>query len=217
MATIAPSKPRETQIGGGGRGPGKTARYGGGGDHQPPERQFPVSSYRMAIWLAIASMTMMFVALTSAYIVNQAKDHLLALPPILWLSSAVILACSVTIELARRSLRRRTEEGLMRWLGVTTGLGLVFLVSQYLAWRYLRAEGFYVNTNPHAGYAFMLTALHALHLAGGLLVLIYVTVRVRMGDWAAARKRVSVDATAIYWHFLAGLWIFLFVLVFFWR
>jgi cytochrome c oxidase subunit 3 len=218
VATLAPSKPREAQIGGGGRRPGDISRYGGGDHNQPPEHQRPVSGYRMGMWLAIASMTMMFMALTSAYIVNQAsKDSLIDVPPILWLSNVVILACSVTIELARRSLRRRTEDGLMRWLVVTAGLGLVFLVSQYLAWRYLRAEGFYISFNRHTGYAYMLTALHALHLAGGLLALVYVTMRVKFSAWTAARKRISVDATAIYWHFLAGLWIFLFVLLFFWR
>ena len=171
----------------------------------------------MGMWLAIASMTMMFMALTSAYIVNQAKDSLIAVPPILWLSTTVIIAASVTIELARRSLRRRTEDGFMRWLVVTTILGVVFLVAQYMAWRYLRAEGFYVYTNRHSGYAYLLTAVHAAHLIGGLLALIYVTIRAQSGTWAAARKRVSVDATALYWHFLDGLWIFLFILLFFWR
>ncbi len=171
----------------------------------------------MGIWLAIASMTMMFMALTSAYIVNQAKDSIIAMPPTLWLSTAVIIACSVTIELARRSLRQRTEDGFMRWLLLTTALGLVFLVAQYMAWRYLRAQGFYVSTNRRSGYAYMFTVVHALHLLGGLLALVYVTIRAKLGTWAAARKRVSVDATAIYWHFLDGLWIFLFLLLFFWR
>jgi cytochrome c oxidase subunit 3 len=171
----------------------------------------------MAVMLAMASMTMMFMALTSAYIVNQAKDFFIAVPPILWLSTAVILACSVTIELARRSLWRGAEGRFMRWLAVTTVLGLIFLVAQYLAWRYLRAEGFYVNTNRHSGYAYLFTALHALHLMGGLLALICVMIRAQLGTWTETRQRVSVDATALYWHFLDGLWIFLFILLFFWR
>ena len=159
---------------------------------------------------------MMFLGLTSAYIVNQAKLSPIEVPSIFWLSTSVILASSLTIEMARRSLRRRAEGAFNQWMMVTMGLGIIFLVAQVIAWRQLVASGFYINTNRHSGYTYLFTALHGLHLIGGLLAVAYVMVRGRW-RWTAVRKRGSVDATAVYWHFLDGLWIYLFILLFVWR
>ena len=82
------------------------------------------------------------------------------------------------------------------------------------AWRNLRAQGVYVNTNPHSSFLYLLTSLHAVHLVGGLIALVAVTVaalRLRVGF----RKRNVAEVTAIYWHFMDVLWIYLFVLLFF--
>ena len=216
--TLTPSKAKAPRAGGGGRGPDDSSRRGGGGDDgREPERRPPPEGYGLGVWLAIVSITMMFLAFTSAYIVNRAKSFPIIVPPILWVSTAVILGCSLAIELARRALRRRFESKFLRWMWGTLGLGLVFLVAQVMAWRQLTASGFYINTNQHSFYAYTLTALHGLHLIGGLLALAYVIWRVWRGNWTALRRRVSVDATAVYWHFLDGLWIYLFVLLFFWR
>jgi cytochrome c oxidase subunit 3 len=160
---------------------------------------------------------MMFLALTSAYIVNQAHVLPLDFPPVFILSTALILASSLTFEMTRRALRRRREEIFLRWLMVTLGLGFGFLAAQIVAWRHLVTSGFYVNTNRHSGYAYIFTGLHAVHLFGGMLALSYVAWKSKWGSWTAVRRRVSVDATAVYWHFLDGLWIYLLVILFFWR
>jgi len=192
-----------------------------GGDYgdgrRGPERTPPPEGYRIGIWLALASVTMMFLALTSAYIVNQAHVLPLDFPPVFILSTVVILTSSLTFEMTRRALRRRREAVFMRWLLVTMGLGFAFLTAQIVAWRHLVASGFYVNTNRHSGYAYIFTGLHAVHLFGGILGLSYVVGKSKWGSWTAVRRRVSVDATAVYWHFLDGLWIYLLVILFFWR
>ncbi len=220
MSTVLTPPPKtkvEPKITSGGQGLGDGLRGGGnGGGHWRPERHDTSGNYRLGIWIGLISVLMLFLALTSAYIVNQAHFFPLIVPPVLWLNTAVILTSSLTFEVARRSLRHGSEAALNSWLMVTAVLGLGFLVGQLVAWQQLVASGFYLSTNRHSAYAYTFTGLHALHLAGGLLALLYVLVRTRRG-WAAPRKRVSIDATAIYWHFMDGLWIYLFILLFFWR
>lgn len=184
----------------------------GGGSELTP----PLEGYRIGIWLAVASITMMFLALTSAYILNQAYHRPLDLPSMFLVSTVIILASSVTFEISRRALRQRYEVIFMRWLCVTMILGLTFLCVQSFAWRQLVAHGFYVNTNLHSGYAYIFTGLHAVHLLGGILALSYVIYKSRRGLWTALRRRVSVDATALYWHFLDGLWLYLLAILFIW-
>lgn len=194
---------------------------GNGGDDfggKPgPERTPPPEGYRIGIWLALCSVTMMFLALTSAYIINRANVLPLEFPTVFIISTVLILASSVTFEFTRRALRRRREPVFMRWLLVTAGLGLAFLFAQVIAWRQLVESGFYINTNRHSGYAYIFTGLHAVHLIGGIAGLGYVVFKSRRGNWTAIRRRASVDATAIYWHFLDGLWLYLLVILFVWR
>ncbi len=189
----------------------------GDGDKQPErERTPPPEGYRIAIWLTIVSITVLFLALTSAYVFNRAKNHPIVMPWVFWLSTALIFASSITIEIARRALHRRGENRFKFWVSVTMGLGLGFLVAQLTAWSQLIAEGFYINTNFHSGYAYIFTGLHGIHLICGLIALAYVMLR-SQERWTALRRRVSVDITALYWHLLDILWVYLFVLLFFWK
>jgi cytochrome c oxidase subunit III len=196
------------------------------GEPSIAERTPPPEGYRIAIWLALVSITMFFLALTSAYIFNRANTQPIVMPRVLWLSTALIIASSLTMELARRSLRLRQEGAFKRWLAVTMALGLGFLGAQLTAWHHLVESGFYLNTeffdgsayirNFHSSYAYIFTGLHGVHLLGGLVALAYLTMRAQ-GSWTAVRRRVSVDVTALYWHFLDGLWIYLLALLFFWK
>jgi cytochrome c oxidase subunit 3 len=208
---------RPTGPNGGSRGNGHGK---GGGDS--PER-FSPSKYRIGVWVALASVAMMFTALTSAYIVraNSSNDwQPLVTPPLLWLSTGLIVASSVTFEIARRALKRGPSAVYNRWLMATMMLGLGFLVSQLLAWRQLVAQGIYLSSNPHSSFFYVLTGAHGLHLLGGILALDYLLVRSwrrRYEDHAAAKRQAAADAVALYWHFMDGLWIYLFLLLFLWR
>jgi len=127
-----------------------------------------------------------------------------------------VIASSACIEIARRSLRGRREHRFELWWKVTMGLGISFLVAQMCAWFQLVRNGFYVNTNRHSGFAYIFTVLHAVHLLGGIAALSFVYLKSRRGLWTAVRRRSSVDATAIYWHFLTGLWIYILLILFIW-
>ena len=218
-ATLTTTKHDEPRIGGGGRGHYDLPGYGGdgGNSHPPePERTPPPEGYRIGVWLVLVSVTMLFAALTSAYVFNQAQRQPIVMPKVLWLSTAIILASSATIEIARRALKRRIENKFRLWIGVTALLGFGFLIAQLAAWRQLSAAGFYVNRNFHSGYSYLFTGLHGVHLLGGLVALAFVTLR-NLSNWTVLRRRVAIDVTALYWHFIDGLWIFLFVMLFFWR
>ncbi|MCA1613277.1 MAG: cytochrome c oxidase subunit 3 [Acidobacteria bacterium] len=208
--------------GNGSRGPRPPGGGGGGGRRREDETPF---QYRIGVWVGLASIIMLFAALTSAYVFRAGGRgwQTTPAPPLLWASTALILASSVTFELARRGLKRNAAAVYRRWLFASLALGLGFLASQLLAWRQLVARGVYFASNPHSSFFYVLTSLHALHLAGGVAALAYLLVRTA-GVWRASggatadpTLRAKADAVGVYWHFMDVLWVYLFGLLFFWR
>lgn len=179
--------------------------------------------YRIGMWVALAAILMMFTSLTSAYIVRAASGtdwRPIAMPRILLLSTALIVISSAAIEAARRKLKAGFESAYRKWLWLTTTLGVGFLVSQLLAWRQLVRQGVYVASNPHSSFFYLLTATHGVHLLGGLLALAYLLVRTRKpseDDEIREKRQASAGAVTLYWHFMDALWIYLFLLLFYWR
>jgi cytochrome c oxidase subunit 3 len=169
------------------------------------------------MWLALASIAMMFMAFTSAYVIRMGDDWApISIPSALWLSTGVLLTSSFTIELARKALKRGLGDLFKRWLWVTTFLGIAFLVGQLLAWRQLAVKGIYLSTNPHSSFFYVLTSFHGMHLLGGVFALFWIV----FGAWRnrfAPERTTAVDVTALYWHFMDVLWIYLFLLLFVWR
>jgi cytochrome c oxidase subunit 3 len=214
----------DATVGGGPRARGGNGFHKNGGDRSDGDHfRFSPARYRVAIWVAIAGIVMLFTALASAYIVRSASSNdwvPLAMPKILWLSTAVIVISSVTIEFARRSLKKQSDSRYGSWLMVTAGLGLVFVISQFLAWRALARQGVYMASNPHSSFFYLFTGAHGVHVMGGIVALSYLLLRTRKKRETVEGelKRVgSADAAAIYWHFMDGLWICLFLLLFFWK
>ena len=179
--------------------------------------------YRIGMWVALASIAMMFTSLSSAYIVRAggAKDWVpIAMPRVLLVSTALILISSVTLEIARRSLRRSLHNAYTKYILLTALLGIGFLASQLIAWRQLAAQGIYVASHPHSSFFYLLTGAHAVHLIGGLLALLYLWIRSRrrfVEPALVTRRQATADAVTVYWHFMDGLWIYLFLLLFLWR
>lgn len=217
---------------GGGLSPGGGNPFGSGpagSEDWPPgwtgDNAVETEKYRIGMWVALASILMLFISLTSAYIVRGVPalsgggdtDWLpLDMPRVLWFTTGVLLLSSVSIELARRALKRNEYAGFKRWISLTTLFGVAFLVGQLMAWRQLAGQGVFINSHPHSSFFYLLTSLHGVHLLGGVIALGYVTVaalRMRIGF----KRRTAVDVTAIYWHFMDGLWIYLFGLLFFFR
>jgi len=182
-----------------------------------------VHRYRIGAWIAISSILMLFVALTSAYIVRSASSddwRRIAMPKVLWLSTALLVVSSITIELARRSLKNKNESGYSLWLINTVVLGVAFVGSQVFAWRQLVRQGAYLASNPYNSFFYLFTGAHGLHVMGGLCALAYLVIRTRGARKsvdAELRRTGAADAVTIYWHFMDVLWIALFMLLTFWK
>jgi cytochrome c oxidase subunit 3 len=225
VASVKTETARPVVPGIGGKGPGGNGfrRNGGGGSGRDDGRDTSSERYRIGMWVALAAILMMFTALSSAYFVREgmADDwRPIAMPPVLWASTTLILTSSATFVAAIRALRRDEADRYRRWLLATALLGLCFLAAQFLAWRQLVAQGIYLATNPHSSFFYLLTGLHAIHLIGGICALGALLVHAwTRRDQAppGERQRAAAGAVGLYWHFMDGLWIYLFVLLFVWR
>jgi cytochrome c oxidase subunit 3 len=199
---------------------------------------------RLGLICAIATVAMIFISLTSALIVRQGLPTFdsssstyvhdwggVSLPwLLLGINTALLLISSLTMEAARRNFARQAvlapvksipgislgEEKQFPWLGVTVVLGLGFLVGQWMAWGELQNRGFFVATNPRSSFVYLLTGTHAVHLAGGIIALLWALVTSLLRKPIEARS-IVVDISAWYWHFMAVLWVYVFALLAFAR
>lgn len=170
------------------------------------------------IWVGVFAITMSFAAFTSALFVREGTadwTHL-SLPPVLYFNTVLLLASSFTLERARKSFTPgmfadlEAHRKASAWVLLTLLLGLGFCVGQFRAWQDLRAEGIYLATNPNSSFFYLLTFLHAVHVLVGILVLVYLAGRLMASH--TAFRRSLFENTAVYWHFMAVLWIYLLLL-----
>ena len=186
----------------------------GDGDSGEPFSSFPVSKGQLGLWLALTALAMLFAGLSSAYIVMRGAPSWqnVALPGALWVNTFVLLASSVTIEWARRRVQVDRIGPTKFWMGATAGLGLVFLIGQVVAWRQLVSVGVYLPTTLHSSFLYILTGAHALHILGGLTALGYVLIQTLKNRYTASNHE-PIALCAMYWHFMDGLWVYLFLLL----
>ncbi len=161
----------------------------------------------LGMWLALGSISMLFLALASAFVVRRGLggDWIpVQLPALVWANTGVLLLSSLTLELGRRALRRgRTDQGLA-W--TTLGLGVTFLVGQLVAWNQLTSSGVSVGTTPYGSFFYVLTGTHAVHLAGGILGLLAVALWPQQG-WKGVPRAGAAKVAGLYWHFMDILWV----------
>ncbi|HXM93648.1 MAG TPA: cytochrome c oxidase subunit 3 [Candidatus Dormibacteraeota bacterium] len=170
---------------------------------------------RSGVWVGIFAITMSFAAFTSALFVRQGSSDWthLAVPPLVYANTLILIMSSITFEMSRRAMAKGLESDRselrigVRWLWGALVLGLAFVAGQYMVWRQLAAAGIYLATNPNSSFFYVFTGMHALHLIGGILALVYLIARLS-GKGAAFRQSLF-ESTAIYWHFMAGLWLYL--------
>lgn len=187
------------------------------------------------VWVAVSAIAMSFAALTSALVVRQASSNdwqRFVLPRILYLDTIILVASSYTLELARKRFAAaallRSASGskaalndaavqaatlrssCLYWLNITLTLGLFFVAGQFLAWQRLASQGLFLATSPSSSFFYLLTAMHGLHLLGGVLGLIYVGFRLRRN---ARNAQTSLSTAAVYWHFVDLLWVYLLMVI----
>jgi len=173
---------------------------------------------RNLMWLGIGSIVMVFAGLTSAYTVRRgAGDWFsITLPFVFWISSAVILFSSVTMNIALQSFKKDNTSNGIIFLGITLILGLAFAWFQFRGWGELTRNGIYLvqakgQTSLISGsFIYLLSGLHLAHMTGGILSLIFCFIKSLLGRYGASNVH-GLRVCAIYWHFLDALWIYLFV------
>jgi cytochrome c oxidase subunit 3 len=183
----------------------------------------PVSPANTGVWVGIAAITMSFAAYSSALIVRQGANpdwRHFTLPRTLFFNTLVVLVSSATLYIARPRSRAAVDRSgtvtavdapHLSWLYVTIFLGFLFLAGQVLAWQNLVDQGITLASGPSSAFFYLLTAMHGLHLLGGLAGLLYVVYRVRR---STTEHAVSVfTAASLYWHFMTVLWVYLFALL----
>jgi cytochrome c oxidase subunit 3 len=223
----APARPRggrgpRGNGGGGGPNNGGPGGGGGGGDRDSG-REWSPDKYRIGVYVGIVSILVMFGALALAYAVRMqvpepASRQRFVLPNLLWLSTALIVASSLTYLTAKYHLRRGVAAAYRNWLAATLLLGLGFVISQILAWLQLARQAFFLSSGTHSAFFYVLTALHGLHLLGGIAALALLLIYARSpAAYASGRARTHAytDMVGLYWHFMDFLWLGIFALLLF--
>jgi cytochrome c oxidase subunit 3 len=171
--------------------------------------------HKFTLWVGIASMLMMFAGFTSAYIVKKNQSNWLefALPPVFWYSTVVILISSLTLFLAEQSFKARNMRRYRALLTITAGLGVLFAVLQWTGFDYLVSHGVKIigsGSNPAGSFLGVITGVHIIHVLGGVIALIVMFIKA----YSKHRKSynpIPIEVMSIYWHFVDGLWIYLFI------
>jgi cytochrome c oxidase subunit III len=179
------------------------------------EQRSKIHPHKFTLWVAIGSILMMFAGMTSAYIVKRSQSNwaLVEIPFIFWVSTIVIVVSSGSIYLALRAFRERDMLRYRSMLGITAILGVAFLILQIIGFAsYGQQEIRLVGAGSNASYSFLLaiTALHGLHVLGGVVTLIIIYIRSR----SSKRRNYSaipIEVASTYWHFVDLLWLYLFV------
>ena len=169
----------------------------------------------MGLAFALAAIALLFVAITTTYLGHQqgGDGKSVPLPWILWLDTGILLASSAVVEWSRRLLRAGDALGFRRGLTAGAGLGTAFLVGQLLVWQQLVHQGVYLTSHPHSSFFYLLTGIHGIHLLGGLVAFAVILPGVWRGAYAPPAS-TPVTLASVYWHFLTGLWLYVFIILF---
>ena len=183
----------------------------------PEDYRPPAITVGLYVYMAVAAV--IFGLITAAYIARMGSHGLMAHmagtdwrampePALLWINTAILIASSAAWERARRAARNFERETAWRMTLTGAALGLMFLTGQLLLWQEYRAAGYYLSANPANAFFYLLTAVHGLHLAGGLVACGRVVGQSRARADEARTLR-NIGLCAVYWHFLLLVWLLL--------
>ena len=176
-----------------------------------PSRMHP---QKFAMWAACGSITMMFAALTSAYLVRKGAGDWLEfnLPVVFMYNTAVILISSVSLQASYHFFKKGNAKLYRSFLWLSLALGVLFMVLQQQGWMELRSLGVYMDINPSAGFFYVISGLHLAHVLGGIAALLSAIIFAHKLRYKVTEKRKNrFQMVLTYWHFLGFLWLYLFI------
>ena len=174
------------------------------------EQRKKIHPHKFTLWVAIASISMMFAGVTSAYIVkkDQANWFSFDLPRAFWYSTVVIILSSVTIMLAQRKFKNREMAAYRNMVTVTFVLGLLFVALQIVGFLALAKAGLTLQKNVSVSFLYVIVGLHAVHVIGGVIALMVMFAKA-FSKSVRSYNVVPIEVMATYWHFVDLLWIYL--------
>jgi cytochrome c oxidase subunit III len=182
-----------------------------GGEAVDPATYRPPAA-RVGVIVYFGVITVLFGLVSSAYVMRMGMPSMgqgamsdwepMPKPPLLWINSFVLLLSSLAWEAARTSVRRARADVMRNAMVGAGALGILFLAGQLLLWKEFIRAGYFASSNPANAFFYLITALHGLHIAGGL----FFWVRAVLGLRAGTDVRLSVELCAVYWHFLLLVW-----------
>lgn len=212
---------------GGGDGGGRKGKGGDGGSGRfHPFGIMDKSNERLKLvtWFIMLAVMMTFVGLIGAYVFVSTNKVIewnpFNLPTQMWVSTALLLASSAAYALSHKTRSSGNQGAAKTWLMVTTALGAIFIASQILSWLALYGAGYYMRSNPYAGFFYFITALHAVHVIGGICALGYMVLRSWVPTDSANeldRRLAASRSVGQYWHFMDALWVVLVLMFALWK
>ena len=180
--------------------------------NMPLENGGKTHPHKFALWVAIASIIMMFAGLTSAYIVKsgQANWQEVKTPTTFWYSTAVLIISSITMQASLRAIKQKAMSQYRLLLLVTLVLGIVFVVLQWIGFNWLWSNGVHFEGAGEGQFLYIIFGLHALHVLGGIIALIVILAKQYFGK-IRSYNITSAEVMSTYWHFVDVLWIYLLV------
>jgi cytochrome c oxidase subunit III len=171
-----------------------------------------IHPHKFTLWVAIGSIVMMFAGLTSAFIVksNQVNWKSVGLPKVFWVSTAVIIASSITMAMALRSFKQREMRQYRVLMGLTTLLGVAFVALQWMGFDALWDKAVTFKGAGAGQFLYVIFGLHAIHVIGGVVALIVMFIKTFVGK-VKLYSSIPVEVLGTYWHFVDLLWIYLLV------
>lgn len=169
---------------------------------------------KFGMWIALASIIMMFGGFTSAYIVRKSQGNWLEfdLPIHLYVSTVTVLLSSLTLWWSGKAYKKKNGSGYATGLMITALLGISFAILQYLGFKTL-FEQITWNNNVSLQYLLVIVLVHAIHILGGVIALIVMSIlaMVRRKTFSPQKENVSLSIMSVFWHFVGVLWIYLFL------
>ncbi len=175
-------------------------------------RRNKIHPKKFALYVACASILMMFAAWTSAYIVRQSAGNWLEfpMPSLFYVNTAIIVLSSVTLHGSYLSFKRGNPILYRGLLVITLLLGFAFLVLQYQAWQQMVAIGVELTTNPSGSFVYVISGMHAAHILGGIGALVIALIHAFALKYEVREgRKLRFELTLTYWHFVDLLWIYL--------
>jgi len=182
---------------------------------EPMNPEIKEKARKFLLWIGLVSIAMMFAGLTSGYIVRRETGTWLKfdLPFTFWISTAVIIVSSVTMNWSMQLIRKDSLKMLPNAVLTTLLLGIGFGVCQFISWYILISKNIYftgAGSTGSSSYLYVLSALHLCHIVGGLIALIVVYIKSLQQKYTS-HNYLGMKLCATYWHFLDALWVYLFI------